>query len=72
MLIKSKEGNTMTNIIDRKYKIIQIDALYREIEDIDEQYLIISKVLNFLTNDQLHEITKNIKLQIKLQKKELN
>ena len=55
--------------LNRKSKINNIDILYRELENFDEQYLVMFKVLNFLSNKQLEEITEEIKKQIKEQKK---
>ena len=55
--------------LNRKSKINNIDILYRELENFDEQYLVMFKVLNFLSDKQLEEITEEIKKQIKEQKK---
>jgi len=55
----------MDNEQKRTIKINKVDVLYRELENIDEQFLIMSKVLSFLTDKQLSEITKDIKIQIK-------
>ena len=58
----------MDNEQKRTITINKVDVLYRELENLDEQFLIMSKVLNFLTDKQLAEITKDIKTQIKIQK----
>tara|TARA_R100000963_G_C4575085_1_gene58384 strand:+ start:134 stop:313 length:180 start_codon:yes stop_codon:yes gene_type:complete len=55
----------MDNEQKRTITINKVDVLYRELENIDEQFLIMSKVLSFLTDKQLSEITKDIKIQIK-------
>jgi len=55
----------MDNKQKRTITINKVDVLYRELENIDEQFLIMSKVLSFLTDKQLSEITKDIKIQIK-------
>ena len=58
----------MDNEQKRTIIINKVDVLYRELENLDEQFLIMSKVLSFLTDKQLAEITKDIKTQIKIQK----
>tara|TARA_B110000285_G_C14909366_1_gene507132 strand:+ start:112 stop:297 length:186 start_codon:yes stop_codon:yes gene_type:complete len=58
----------MDNEQKRTITINKVDVLYRELENLDEQFLIMSKVLSFLTDKQLAEITKDIKTQIKIQK----
>ena len=58
----------MDNEQKRTITINKVDVLYRELENLDEQFLIMSKVLSFLTDKQLTEITKDIKTQIKIQK----
>tara|TARA_R110001599_G_C11886578_1_gene624664 strand:+ start:43 stop:228 length:186 start_codon:yes stop_codon:yes gene_type:complete len=58
----------MDNEQKRTITINKVDVLYRELENLDEQFLIMSKVLGFLTDKQLTEITKDIKTQIKIQK----
>ena len=58
----------MDNEQKRTIIINKVDVLYRELENLDEQFLIMSKVLGFLTDKQLTEITKDIKTQIKIQK----
>ena len=55
----------MDNEQKRTITINKVDVLYRELENLDEQFLIMSKVLNFLTDKQLAKITKDIKIQIK-------
>ena len=55
----------MDNEQKRTITINKVDVLYRELENIDGQFLIMSKVLSFLTDKQLSEITKDIKIQIK-------
>tara|TARA_R110002126_G_scaffold239361_1_gene382562 strand:+ start:41 stop:220 length:180 start_codon:yes stop_codon:yes gene_type:complete len=55
----------MDNEQKRTITINKVDVLYRELENLDEQFLIMSKVLSFLTDKQLAEITKDIKIQIK-------
>ena len=55
----------MDNEQKRTITINKVDVLYRELENLDEQFLIMSKVLGFLTDKQLAEITKDIKIQIK-------
>jgi len=58
----------MDNEQKRTITINKVDVLYRELENLDEQFFIMSKVLDFLTDKQLVEITKDIKTQIKIQK----
>ena len=58
----------MDNEQKRTITINKVDVLYRELENLDEQFLIMSKVLSFLTDKQLAESTKDIKTQIKIQK----
>jgi len=58
----------MDNEQKRTITINKVDVLYRELENLDEQFFIMSKILDFLTDKQLAEITKDIKTQIKIQK----
>ena len=55
---------------NKKILINKFDVLYREIENIDYQYALMSAILNRFNDKQLKSLIKSAKLTIKLEKEE--
>ena len=55
---------------NKRILINKFDVLYREIENIDYQYALMSAILNRFNDEQLKSLIKSAKLTIKLEKEE--
>jgi len=55
---------------NKRILINKFDVLYREIENIDYQYALMSAILNRFNEKQLKSLIKSAKLTIKLEKEE--
>jgi hypothetical protein len=55
---------------NKRILINKFDVLYREIENIDYQYALMSAILNRFNEKQLESLIKSAKLTIKLEKEE--
>tara|TARA_R110001592_G_scaffold36454_1_gene122745 strand:+ start:552 stop:737 length:186 start_codon:yes stop_codon:yes gene_type:complete len=55
---------------NKRILINKFDVLYREIENIDYQYALMSAILNRFNDKQLKSLIKSAKLTIKLEKEE--
>ena len=71
----NKNNNEVKNMLTanqkrkRVFEMNKIDVLYRDIEDIDDQYHIMFDILSCLDNNELSAIKKRIKEKLKQQKK---
>ena len=70
----NKNNNEVKNMLTanqkrkRVFEMNKIDVLYRDIEDIDDQYHIMFDILSCLDNNELSAIKKRIKEKLKQQK----
>ena len=55
---------------NKRILINKFDVLYREIENVDYQYALMSAILNRFNEKQLKSLIKSAKLTIKLEKEE--
>ena len=55
---------------NKRILINKFDVLYREIENIDYQYALMSAILNRFNEKQLKSLIKSAKMTIKLEKEE--
>ena len=57
---------------NKRILINKFDVLYRDIQNIDYQYALMSAILNRFNEKQLKSLIKSAKLTIKLEKEENN
>ena len=60
----------METMKNKKILINQFDVLYRDIQNIDYQYAIMSAILERFNENQLKSLIKSAKMTIKLEKEE--
>ena len=60
----------METMKNKRILINKFDVLYRDIQNIDYQYAIMSAILERFTEKQLKSLIKSAKLTIKLEKEE--
>ena len=64
------EVETMESEKNKRILINKFDVLYRDIQNIDYQYALMSAILNRFNEKQLKSLIKSAKLTIKLEKEE--
>jgi hypothetical protein len=64
------EVETMETEKNKRILINQFDVLYRDIQNVDYQFGIMSAILNRFNEKQLKSLIKSAKLTIKLEKEE--
>jgi ElaB/YqjD/DUF883 family membrane-anchored ribosome-binding protein len=70
----NKNNNEVNNMLTpnqkrkRVFEMNKIDVLYRDIENIDDQYNVMFDILSCLDNNELSAIKKRIKVKLKQQK----
>ena len=67
---KKMKIETEKSILEKRVKEMNlIDNLFRKVQDVDNNYQVMIRVLECLSDKQLHHIKKIIKLYIKAERK---